>query len=152
DLLKQVVPEAMFRTVFGLRYLHARGHYYLAADRVLAALGDFQTSGRLMQEWDLDVPALMPWRSDLARAQLRLDARDVARDLVQEQLNQPRAIGYRVRGISLRALAASSDVRQRLPLLREAINLLQCCGDRYQLTRALVELSQAHHELGDFSR
>lgn len=151
-LLKQAVPDAMFQTVFGLRYLHARGHYYLAADRVLAALGDFQTCGRLMTEWDLDVPALVPWRSDLARAQLRLDRPRVARDLVAKQLEQPRAIGFRTRGISLRVLAAASDLRQRLPLLREAINLLQGCGDRFQLARALGELSQAHHELGDFSR
>jgi DNA-binding CsgD family transcriptional regulator len=49
-------------------------------------------------------------------------------------------------------LAAGSELRQRLPLLREAINLLQGCGDRFQLARALAELSQAHHELGDFSR
>lgn len=72
ELLQQRVPDEMFATLIGLLYLHARGHYYLATDRVLAAISDFQTCGRLMQDWELDRPMLVPWRSDLAEANLRL--------------------------------------------------------------------------------
>jgi hypothetical protein len=43
--LRMPVPEAMFGTAYGLLYLHARGYYYLATDRLHAALADFQSSG-----------------------------------------------------------------------------------------------------------
>jgi DNA-binding CsgD family transcriptional regulator len=142
----------MFKTVIGLRYLHARGHYYLATDRALAALDDFQTCDRQMREWNIDVPALVPAHTDLAQAYLRLDQRKVARDLVTRQLDRPRVISSRTRGTSLRVLAATSELRQRPQLLMEAIEDLHNCGDRLELARALIDLSEAHQELGEFSR
>ncbi|WP_204025768.1 AAA family ATPase [Sinosporangium siamense] len=152
ELVRQVVPEIMTQTVTGVRYLRARGHYHLATDRVLAALEDFQACSRLMVEWDVDRPSFVPWRSDLAQAQLRLGMRESARDLVTEQLERPGDLGPRVKGISLRVLAAGTDLRQRPPLLREAIDLLQSAGDRLELTRTLSDLSQVYHKLGEFGR
>jgi DNA-binding CsgD family transcriptional regulator len=152
DVLKQFVPDAMFQTVIGLRYLHARGHYYLASDRALAALDDFQTCDRQMREWNIDVPALVPALTDLGQAHLRLDQRKLARDLVSRQLERPRAISSRTRGVSLRVLAATTELRQRPQLLMEAIEDLHNSGDRLELARALVDLSEAHQELGEFSR
>lgn len=152
EVLKQIVPDAMFSTLFGLRYLRARGHYYLAADRVLAAISDFQTCGKLMRERDLDVPGLAPWRSDLAEANLQLGRKAVARELVAEQLERSGPVDSRTRGISLRVLAASSDLPQRPALLRQAIECLQISGDRLELSRALADLSQVHQEMGEFDR
>jgi ATP/maltotriose-dependent transcriptional regulator MalT len=146
------VPDRMYQTVIGLRYLHARGHYYLATERALAALDDFQTCDRQMREWNIDVSALVPAHTDLAQAYLRLDQRKVARDLVTRQLDKPRVISSRTRGTSLRVLAATSELRQRPQLLMEAVEDLHNCGDRLELARALIDLSEAHQELGEFSR
>ena len=112
----------MFATLIGLRYLHARGHYYLATDRVLAAISDFQTCGRLMQEWELDRPMLVPWRSNLAEANLRLSRWGVARDLVTEQMDRLKPIDLRTRGVSLLILAAASGLAPGVP---------SCCARRW---------------------
>lgn len=152
EVLRQFVPDRMSDTVVGLRFLHARGHYHLASDRPLAALDDFQTCDWQMREWNIDVPALVPAHSDLAHAYLRLDQRKLARDLVCRQLDRPRAISSRTRGTALRVLAATSELRQRPQLLMEAIEDLHNCGDRLELARALIDLSEAHQELGEFSR
>ncbi|ONI91375.1 hypothetical protein ALI144C_01260 [Actinosynnema sp. ALI-1.44] len=152
EVLRQFVPDRMADTVIGLRWLHARGHYHLATGRPLAALDDFQTCDRQMRQWNIDIPALVPAHSDLAQAYLRLDQRKVARDMVCRQLDRPRAISSRTRGTALRVLAATSDLRQRPGMLMEAIEDLHTCGDRLELARALIDLSEAHQELGEFSR
>ncbi|MBB5119016.1 hypothetical protein AF335_16060 [Streptomyces eurocidicus] len=152
QLLRHVVPDAMFETRWGLKYLHARGHHHLAVGRLQAALADFRRCGELMREWALDLPALVPWRSDVARVHLALNQREAARELVTEELALPGATGARSRGVALRVLAAARDVKQRPLLLREAVDLLQAAGDRVELVRALAELSRAHHGLGEFNR
>ncbi|MET9730394.1 AAA family ATPase [Streptomyces sp. NPDC006458] len=152
EALQRRVPKAMHDTVHGLRYLHARGHYYLATDRVLAAISDFQRCGRLMQEWGLDAASLVPWRSSLAEANLRLGRPQTARDLVKRQLEQARTMDDRTKGISLRLLGASSDLRQRPTLLRESVECLERSGDRLELARALEDLSEVYQQLEDFDR
>ncbi|MFC9247834.1 AAA family ATPase [Streptomyces sp. NPDC057136] len=152
QLVRQVVPEAIFQSRFALKYLHARGHHYLATNRLQAALADFQRCGELMNEWDLDLAALVPWRSDSAQVQLSLNRREAATDLVTEQLAMPGSNGPRTRGMSLRVLAAARDPKQRPLLLREAIDLLQESGDRVQLVCALADLSRADHHFGEFNR
>ncbi|MFC8451376.1 LuxR C-terminal-related transcriptional regulator [Kitasatospora sp. NPDC057223] len=152
EALQQGVPEAMFDTVHGLRYLHARGHYYLATDRVLAAISDFQRCGRLMQDWDLDVASLVPWRSSLAEANLRLGRTRVAYDLVKRQMEQARTMDERTKGISLRVLGASSDFSRRSALLAHAVSCLESAGDRLELARALEDLGQVYQELDELTR
>ncbi|GAA0614980.1 LuxR family transcriptional regulator [Kutzneria viridogrisea] len=152
DLTRHITPEAMLDTVFGHRYLHARGHYHLATNRAFAAVSDFQNCANLMSKNPrLDLPGAVPWRSDLAQAFLLLQRPKEARKLVTQQLATS-APNARTRGISLRVLAASSDLKQRPPLLREAIDLLQGCGDRLELAHALADLGQVHQELGEFGR
>lgn len=85
DLMRTRVPDGTYATVFGLRYLHARGHAHLAGDRVLAAISEFQACGARMRSWGVDLPVLAPWRSDLAEANLRLGRPDTARELIAEQ-------------------------------------------------------------------
>ncbi|CAM3688704.1 helix-turn-helix transcriptional regulator [Nocardiopsis rhodophaea] len=152
ELTRRVVPENMTQTWFWPRYLYARGHYYLASNRLHAALGDFQTCGSLVREWELDLPGLLPWRSASAKVYLRLGRPDTARKLVVEQLGRPGAGNPRVRGMSLRVLAATSDVKKRAPMLKEAVERLQESGDRLELALALADLSDAHHKLGEFAR
>ncbi|MFJ6482929.1 AAA family ATPase [Streptomyces sp. NPDC091682] len=152
ELLNHLVPEAMFDTAFGTLYLRARGHHHLAVDRALVALSDFQACGQKVRAWEADVPILMPWRSDLAEAYLRLARPEVARELVARQMERPGAQGAFIRGISIRVQAAASEISQRPKLLKKAVDLLQSSGNRLELVRALADLSRAHHTLGDFGQ
>jgi len=152
DVLQLSVPDSMFSTVFSLQYLHARGHYFLAAGQALAASRDFQLCGRLMREWEIDVPALIPWRSDLAEANLQLGRTAEARDLVKQQLARANVADARTRGISLRVLAASSEFAQRPALLRQAVECLRVADDRLELSRALTDFSVVLQQLGEFDR
>ncbi|MFQ6267535.1 AAA family ATPase [Kutzneria viridogrisea] len=151
-LFTQPVPPAMLQTRHGLHYLHARGHYHLATNRLHAALGDFLYCGELMRAWDLDLPALVPWRTSAAEVYLRLGKRDQARDLVEEQLGMLAAGPSRSRGISLRLKAATSEEPHRPALLKDAVDQLQAAGDRLELARALADLSTVHQALGEPSR
>ncbi|MFD0342973.1 LuxR C-terminal-related transcriptional regulator [Streptomyces sp. NPDC127117] len=148
ESIRQMAPEAMPTTVWGLRFLSARGHHHLATDRLLAAVRDFQTCGRLAQEAHLDLP-FVPWRIGLAEAHLRLGRTVVARDLVKQQLGRAQAIGPRTRGVSLRLLAACGELMQRPALLRKSVEVLQAAGDRMELARSLADLSVACRSVGE---
>jgi DNA-binding CsgD family transcriptional regulator len=150
--LSLLVPEATFRTPFGLHYLQARGRYYLATGRIQAALGDFQACGDLMVKWGLDLPTIVPWRTDAARALLALGKIDQARGLANEQLARLSPGHSRTRGLSLRILAATSAPHERTALLAAAMDELQDYGDRFELALTAAELSSTHHELGDDGR
>jgi DNA-binding CsgD family transcriptional regulator len=152
ELLRHSVPAAIFDTRFGAQFLRARGHYYLAIGRAHAALSDFQRCGELVVKRGWDVPAMLPWRSDIAQAYIGLDQRDLARELVVEQLDRIGEDAARVRGSSLRVLAAASELRRRPALLRESVDLLQSKKDKVELVAALADLSNALHHLGEFSR
>jgi ATP/maltotriose-dependent transcriptional regulator MalT len=147
-LLHEPVPESMFQTAFGLLYLHVRGQYYLASGQTRAALDDFRACGSLMSKWGLDLPALVPWRVEAAQAWLRLGNPQRARELANEQLRRLSAGRSRSRAITLRALAATSDVRDRPGLLTEAVDILQSCGDQLELARTLAGRSRVQRELG----
>ncbi|WP_079143542.1 helix-turn-helix transcriptional regulator [Streptomyces luteocolor] len=142
------VPDPAFQTPDGLLYLRARGHYYLAAGRPYAALDDFLTCGDLMTRWELDLPALVPWRTDAAEAHLSLGDDDRARALAEEQLALfGRDSGW-VRAVSLRVLAGALRAGHRPPLLGEAVEILRDRGHRLELVRATEELARAQRELG----
>ncbi|MEU9971290.1 AAA family ATPase [Streptomyces malaysiensis] len=149
--LQLPVPEAMFQTRFGLHYLYARGHYYLSVDRAHAALKDFQTCGRLMVDWGIDVPSLVGWRAAAAEAYLRLNRTKEARQLSEEQLAKTDSRS-RAHGVALRLLAGASKVKVRSELLKQSVYLLEQHGDRLELARSLSELSHVYHAQGEFER
>ncbi|MGW2616962.1 AAA family ATPase [Streptomyces sp. NPDC001500] len=146
--LNQDVPEGMFQTRHGLLYTHARGHYHLAVDRPAAALDDFLTCGDLAKQWGMDVPTFLPWRTSAAQAHLALGHGREARTLVREQLTRPGGSTARARGVSLRLLAATSELGQRPALLRESVNLLENSSDPVELIRSLADRCQVLHEVG----
>lgn len=148
----QRVPEAMLYSRFGLHYLNARGHLYLATGRLNAALGDFLTCGELMVEWGIDLPTLIPWRMNAAMTLLGLKSADRARELIDEQLTRPGADRDRTRGSWLRVRAELSDPKHRPSMLRESVGLLHRAGDRVELARALADLSQAYQAVGEVDR
>lgn len=148
ELMRLRVPDAMFSTVCGLRYLNARGHANLTAGRVLAAISDFQNCGTRMRDWGIDLPVLAAWRCGLAEANLLLGRPEVARELIREQMRLP-AGDRRTRGTSLRVLAAAGEPDERPALLREAVQHLRQAGDRVELARALSDLSEALAAIGE---
>nr|UPI48925.1 ATPase [Micromonospora sp.] len=147
--LAMPVPEVLLRTPLGLHYMQARGRCKLATDNARAALGDFEMCGELVIKWELDLPTLVPWRTDAARALLAMGRRRQARSLVHEQLARLSPEHVQVRGISLGVLAAASDPVDRLPLLKDAVAALEKCGDRWELAQALTALSDAHEAVGE---
>ena len=104
DALRIPVPDAMFGTLNGLRYLSARGRHRLARNQVLAAVNDFQRCQRDADEhWGGDqtgLASLVPWRHDLA------DAMELAGfDRDAEPAKQPgRRWAVRLPGSASRAL------------------------------------------------
>jgi DNA-binding CsgD family transcriptional regulator len=147
EQLDRPVPEEMFHTRHGLPYLLARGRYSMAIGQVPLALRDFQRCGELAQKWQLDVPGLAPWRVDVAEAMFRLGRPEPARELIDEQLQRCGSNNPREQGMAMRMLAATSQLRHRPMFLRQAADLQS--ADEYELTRTLVDLSEAYQVLGE---
>ncbi|MFE9285268.1 AAA family ATPase [Streptomyces olivaceus] len=146
------VPEALFRSRWGLAYLHARGHYYLATDHHRAALADFLGCGDLLRGWGADTPGAVPWRTGAAEAWLRQGNHSQVKRLLYEQLGRPDVGGGHSRALALYVLAIAGPVSRRVQLLSEALELFEAAGDRYEQARVLTALSLAHHELDDRRR
>ncbi|MFD2767399.1 helix-turn-helix transcriptional regulator [Micromonospora eburnea] len=150
--VKTSVPQEMFRTRFGLRYLYARGLYLSACERFHWALRDLLTCGKLAVEWEMDLPSFAPWRGAAAMVYLKLGDRDRAQKLASAQLIRAKRGLPRASGISLRAVAACTDMRGRLRMLREAVDLLRSVGDRFELACTLADLHQAYQATGERQR
>ncbi|MEO3749538.1 AAA family ATPase [Streptomyces sp. B6B3] len=142
------VSQAMFHTPHALPYLQARGKYYLAVERPKAALAEFRACGDLMTNWSLDMPAFVPWRTDLAEAHLALGNGDVARALATEQLKRLNHEQFRTRGITLRVLGRTVEGEQRMRWLGAAVQALERSGDRLELSGALADLAAAYRDDG----
>ncbi|MFI6581775.1 AAA family ATPase [Embleya sp. NPDC050493] len=150
--LELPVPGAMFRTPAGLHYLHACGRYNLATGRPDAALHDFMSCGELMTAWRMDLPGIVPWRVEAARAHVRLGDPDAARELLADQFERLPDEPSRTRGLALGVQASVVELRRRPALLWEAIRELQACGDRFELSLVFADLGDAYRELGEFGR
>ncbi|WP_261994190.1 helix-turn-helix transcriptional regulator [Streptomyces sp. t39] len=152
-LLQRPVPAEMHDGRGGLHYRYARGRYCLHTSRPHAALRDFLDCGVLMQRWRMDAPGLVPWRSGAAEALARIGETVRARRLVAEELDMLRAgTPGRSYGVALRTLAAVSRPEQRPEILKEAVDVLRACGDRYELAATLVDIADAHEALGESKR
>lgn len=143
------VPPIMFDTPFALPYLQAVGRHHLATGRPQAALKKFQSCGDLMVKWRLDSSELADWRNDAAAALVAMGKTGQARTLIEEQLSRLGDGRSRAKGIALRRLAATSSVRDRLPLLHEAVYILAACGDQLELKRARADLEDALDDVLD---
>ncbi|WFE42652.1 AAA family ATPase [Micromonospora sp. WMMD998] len=139
--LRTPVPTVMFDSVFGLFHLRARGVHAMAGGADRFALRDFRRCGELMRRWGYDLPALVPWRTEAARALLRLGRRSAAEHLVREQLDRLGAGHPAERGAALRTLAGCVGLPDRAATLEDAIRALEVSSDRIELARALHELA-----------
>ncbi|QYN22250.1 LuxR C-terminal-related transcriptional regulator [Amycolatopsis sp. DSM 110486] len=144
-VLRQPLPEAVFATLGGVRYLRARGQFHLATNRGLAAVSDFQQCQRILREQELDLPTVVPWRTDLAEANLKLGNPTLAVELAKQQLASAAPTDAYSRGSALRVLAFAGDSAGRAGLLNRAAEAFKASGDRLELartTRALNQLGQ----------
>ncbi|MFI0816168.1 AAA family ATPase [Streptomyces sp. NPDC021098] len=147
--LAQEPPPELFLTRAGLHYLYARGRHHLATGNTYLALSDFQGCGSLMRRWNVDTPAVAPWRLGEAEAWLRLGDRERAARLVEKQLARPDTGLTRSRGMALHGLALVQPTAQQPPVLRDAFRLLEASGARYEAAAVLADLSRAYQQLGD---
>ncbi|MGC7097420.1 AAA family ATPase [Amycolatopsis lurida] len=148
------VPDVMFETPFGLFYLLARGRHYVERGLAQVALDDFQAVGDLLDQWGMEqTGALLPWRTEMAAAHLQLGDREAAARYAREQLRRIGQDGHsRVRGRTLRLLAATRELRLRPPVLRDAVDILHRSGDKFELASALAALHDAYTQLGEAGR
>jgi DNA-binding CsgD family transcriptional regulator len=147
--LRKPVPAAMMQTPLGVRYLYARGRYHLATNRLQAALVDFRSCGRLMEAWNMDQPALAPWRTDAALTLLHLGQPMQARQLAEEELRRSSEQRTRSRALTLRALGVTGSAQRCTDLLAEAAEILEECGDRLELVYTLTSLGEAYRATAD---
>nr|UTI67664.1 AptR1 [Actinoallomurus sp. ID145808] len=135
DVLTHHVPDSMYRTVAGIRYVRARGQYRMATGRLLAAVSDFQECRRLLAVQGGDLPVIAPWRADLAAANLRLENVDAARDLAAQQLELAAETDAYTCGLSLRVLALAGEPVNLRATLRQAAEKFAESGDRWEAER-----------------
>jgi DNA-binding CsgD family transcriptional regulator len=135
EVLTQHVPDSMYRTVAGIRYVRARGQYRMATGRLLAAVSDFQECRRLLAVQGSDLAVIAPWRADLAAANLRLENVDAARKLAGQQLELAAGTDPYTRGLSLRVLALAGEPGNLQATLRQAAEKFAESGDRWEAER-----------------
>jgi DNA-binding CsgD family transcriptional regulator/energy-coupling factor transporter ATP-binding protein EcfA2 len=142
--LRTPVPEAMFQTLPGVRYLAARGGYHQATGQFHAALQDALAAGALLSRWSLDLPPLLAWRCAAARAWLGLDQPDRALELVGEHLVR---VGERHQAAATATrltLAAAGAPDHRSALLTRAAEVLPREAGHGDLAAVLTDLASAY--------
>jgi DNA-binding CsgD family transcriptional regulator/tetratricopeptide (TPR) repeat protein len=148
EAARRPVPAAMFETVMGIRYLHARGRLALAMGRTAEALDDFRTCAERLDDWDLEIPVLVPVAISLAEAALKIGEEKTARDMVMNCLKKPSTVDNRTQGILLRLLAETVDLARRPAILLHAVASLHASRDRFECAGAQAQLRWVHEELG----
>lgn len=150
--LQVVPPEGIFQTLLGVCYLRARGNALLASGQSQAALDDFAAVGELATRWQMDVPALLPWRTDAARAHLARGEITRARELATEQSVLVGPGHHEARSLTLRTLAATAPPQERMKLLGQALEAAQKCGNPLELAYTFNALSRCHLDTGQYSK
>ncbi|MEU6226720.1 AAA family ATPase [Streptomyces sp. NPDC047042] len=150
--LQTAIPEAMFQTPLGLRYLLARGRALLGNGQSQAALDDFLAAGELAGRWHMDVPAVLPWRTDAALVHVLRGDTARARELATEQLGLVRQGQHQVRAVTLRVLASTVSTEERGKLLGHALEAAQQCGNPVVLAHTLHEIGRCRQEAGQYSK
>jgi DNA-binding CsgD family transcriptional regulator len=120
-------------------YLVARGRLRIAQGRVEEGVADLVWCGERLEA--LGVRWLTPWRAFAAPALASLGETQTASRLAREQLALARRAGTPgALGLSLRAAALAVGGDERLPLLEEAVSVLERSAARLELAHALADL------------
>nr|BAP34706.1 LuxR-family transcriptional regulator [Streptomyces sp. ML694-90F3] len=141
--LKRPVPTAAFSTLGGLQYLRAWGHFHLATNRPLAAVSLFQRCEQVTRGWDQEAAPLVPWRSDLAEANLQLGNVSMARDLARQQVKLAVDTDPHACGLALRVLAMAAAPQESAGISSRAATYFREAGHQLELDRTLKLLERA---------
>ncbi len=129
--------------------LHARGRLRCAEGDWSAGLADLLACGSHLERLQAPCPALVPWRSDAARAHFVLGETASATSLSREEVELARAFDAPgAVGIALRGAGVVSGGDDGLTLLEEAVAVLESSDARLDLARALVDLGAALRRSG----
>jgi DNA-binding CsgD family transcriptional regulator len=143
-VLESVGLDERITMNFRFPWLYGRARVDLEAGRLEQALAGFRTLGRVLEEFGFHNPGFLPWRSQIALTLHRLDRREEALQLAQEELELARQWGApRTMGVSLRALGLLRGGSEGQALLGEAVTVLQDAKAQVELAQALVDLSAA---------
>jgi DNA-binding CsgD family transcriptional regulator len=119
--------------------------------RVAACRGDHHSAvreglawGRHATEGLVNNPGLAHWRSHTGLAALRIGDRDLATELIREEVALAEAFGApRAIAVARRAAAALERGRTATDLLESAVTLSHGCGARVEAAQCLLELGGA---------
>jgi DNA-binding CsgD family transcriptional regulator len=133
--------------------LFARARLALAEGRPDAALADAKAAGHILATgFDIDHPGFVPWQRTAVLAALALGQAGQAQALAAELIERARWSGIpRALGLALRTQAATVTPERRLPLLAEAVEVLEPSPSALERTHALVELGAARRRAGQRS-
>ncbi|MET0762151.1 MAG: AAA family ATPase [Thermoleophilaceae bacterium] len=128
-------------------YLTARGRLRIAQGHVREGVDDLMWCGERLEALRLPWPS--DWKAYVSPALASLGETEAAVKLAREQLALARRVGASgALGLSLRAAAPAIGGDERLPLLEEAVSVLEDSAARLELAHALAdlgaELSRAH--------
>jgi DNA-binding CsgD family transcriptional regulator len=126
-----------------------RGRVKVAQGDVRGGLDDLLECGRRQEAAGVLTPAIIPWRSDAALAHTALGEAGEARRLAAEEVELARAFGApRTLSIALRTAGAVASGREALPLLQEAVEVLDGVGAELERAKAECELGAALRRAG----
>jgi DNA-binding CsgD family transcriptional regulator len=137
--------EADWPEVFGFTFLlDSLGRLRLAQGRVPEAVRLLRECSTRQRAWGIRNPGFIAWRSSLALALARTGRRGEALELCDEELHFARQFCVpREEGMALRALAEVTGGAEAVPLLREAVAVLERSPARLEHARALTDLGAA---------
>ena len=122
-------------------YLIARGRLRIAQGLVREGVEDLLWSGRRLEALNIRWPGV--WKAFAAPALASLGETETAARLAGEHLATARRVGAPgVLGLSLRHAAAAAGAEERLPLLQEAVSVLEQSSARLELAHALADLGR----------
>ena len=122
-------------------YLIARGRLRIAQGLVREGVEDLLWSGRRLEALNIRWPGV--WKAFAAPALASLGETETAARLAGEHLATARRVGAPgVLGLSLRHAAAAGGAEERLPLLQEAVSVLEQSSARLELAHALADLGR----------
>ncbi|MFE4171449.1 response regulator transcription factor [Streptomyces sp. NPDC056909] len=134
DRLDACLPDRM-------HILAARGALHAAMGQFQQAVDAYMDCGRILNALNVANPAVVPWRSKATFAALAARRYDLALALSEDELIAARKWGSpRSIGTALHAVAVSRRDETSVPLLDEAVKLLEVGCARTELIQALYDL------------
>jgi DNA-binding CsgD family transcriptional regulator len=131
-------------------HLETKGRVRVASGDTALGLMDLLAAGDEAERLGIRNPAITSWRAEAASAYVALNQPREAETLAMENLELARSFGsVMALGPALRAAAKVTDLGDRVPLLKDAIMLLDQPATRVELVAALIDLGAALRQVGE---